>query len=181
MSASLRALAVSPSLILILGCAAAAQTMPPPLATMPQLAAVAVAPPATEITVRWNLLSSPAADPAAPGAVNEFAVTARRQVDELPVRERDPQLSEDRLVVVAIDAGGREVGWQMVPDPSLLRAETPGPSGQLTGQVLRRTETSFLMTVPETVPPVVELRVLKPRWTGSAFVLDPLGSVAVGR
>lgn len=160
---------------------AVAQTMPDRLATVPQLASLTAAPSASEITVRWSLLSSPAGDPAAPGAVNAFEVASRRNVSELPVPERNPQFSQDRLVVVAVDVGGREVGWQMVPDPSLIRAEVPGPNGLLTGQVLRRQETSFLLTLPETNPPVVEVRIFKPRWTGSAFALDQLGSVGVSR
>ena len=180
MSRAKTALVVALALTLFRTDAALAQSMPPRLVTVPQLAAVAAAPSATEITVRWNLLASPAGDPAAPGAVNTFNISASRIVSELPTPERDPQLSPDRLVVVAIDSAGRDVGWQMVADPSIIRAEGPGPSGVLTGQTLRRSETSFLLTVPETTPPVVELRVFKPRWTGTSFVLDQLGTVGIG-
>ena len=39
------------------------------------------------------------------------------------VRERDPQWSEYELVVVALDAEGRETSWQKVRDPRVLRSE----------------------------------------------------------
>jgi len=38
-------------------------------------------------------------------------------------RERDPQLSMNRLVVVSSDAVGREIDWRIVPDPRLIREE----------------------------------------------------------
>src|SRR5687768_5055206 len=119
-------------LTLTLGAAARidAQVIPDRLVGLPQMAALTAAPAGTEITVSWSLLFSPAGDPAAPGAVNQFAVAGRRSVPDGPPLERNPQVSEDRLVVVALDAAGREVGWQLVPDPSIVRAEVPGPSGE---------------------------------------------------
>ena len=168
--------------MLCLARAASAQSLAAPLATLPQLAALPAGS-ASELTIGWNVLSSPTADPVPAAAAgvpqNDFRMTARRSVAEMPVRQRDPQLSEDDLVIVAVNAQGADVGWQLVKDPSVVRAEAPTASGELRGQVLRRPQTSFVVTVPQASPAIAVLRVYKPRWTGSGFALDALGTVTI--
>ena len=68
---------------------------------------------------------------------------------------------------------------RIVRDPTIVRAEAPDASGLLSGQVLRRTNTTFVITIP--VPSTVqELRIYKPRWTGASFVLDPARRMSFG-
>jgi len=152
---------------------------------LPQLAEVA--PPAdaaVEMTILWNVTFPAAAvGPGQAASVaplrNDFRVTARRAAPRMPARQRDPQLSEDDLVIVAVNAQGEELAWQLVKDPTLIRAETPTPSGELEHRTLRRSEASFIVTLPQSAAAITELRLFKPRWTGSAYALDPLGTVTV--
>ena len=89
---------------------------------------------ATEVTIRWTVsgpatvMSSAAARDV---ASSQFDVVRRRTVRFSPVRERDPQLSPDDLVVIAVDAQGRELGWQRLTDPRLVRSEQPNAAGEL--------------------------------------------------
>lgn len=147
------------------------------LTTLPQLAALA-ARSASELTVRWDTTVASPADPALTTSSGPFQVVSSRAVGDAGTLERAPQLSEDRLVVVAVDAAGREIGWQLVKDPGVVRAEGPTPSGVLTGQILRSGATSFVLSVPRGSG-IADLRIYKPRWTGTAFALDPLGAVSV--
>ena len=131
----------------------------------------------TELTVRWGATAGGAPETIAPGDARPrrcLRVDRERSVSGLPSLERDPQLSEDVLVVFGVGANGVEEGWQIVRDPTIVRAEAPDASGLLSGQVLRRTNTTFVVTIP--VPSTLqELRIYKPRWTGASFVLDPAG------
>jgi len=137
-----------------------------------------------EMTIQWNVTAAAANSDPQPVEVagpprNDFQVTTRRLIAGAPVRQRDPQLSEDDLVIVAVSPQGTDLGWQVVKDPSFVRAETSTPAGDLQHQTLRRAEASFIVTLPEQGAGIAELRLLKPRWTGTAFVLDPLGSVSL--
>ena len=172
---------------LVLGGSGTARAQTPsdwplPLPQMADISAPSSA--AVEMTIHWNVtFAPPAADPqpvanAGPPR-NDFEVTASRAVAHMPTRQRDPQLSEDDLVVVAVDAQGKEIAWQVVKDPSLVRAETPSASGELEHRLLRRPEASFTVTLPQPTTGIVELRLYKPRWTGSAFVIDAVGSVVI--
>ncbi|MEO7272623.1 MAG: hypothetical protein ABI211_11540 [Vicinamibacterales bacterium] len=159
-----------------------ANVWPLPLPRLEQRATAGGA--SVEMTIKWNVTAgAPNADPqpvdVAGPPRNDFEVTTRRLVAGALVRQRDPQLSEDDLVIVAVSPQGTDLGWQVIKDPSFVRAETSTPAGELQHQTLRRSEASFIVTLPEQGAGITELRLLKPRWTGTAFVLDPLGSVAL--
>jgi len=163
-----------------LASAQTSNSWPLPLPRLEQRATAGGA--SVEMTIQWNVTAAAAnADPqpvdVAGPPRNDFQVTARRLVAGAPVRQRDPQLSDDDLVIVAVSPQGTDLGWQVIKDPSFVRAETSTPAGELQHQTLRRPEASFIVTLPEQGAGISELRLLKPRWTGTAFVLDPLGSV----
>jgi hypothetical protein len=84
--------------------------------------------------------------------------------------QRDPQLSPDRLVIVSVDALGREVDWRMVADPRLIRGEAADAQGRLSTRLLQRTEANVLVDIPD-LPDIVALRVYEPIWDGAAFSL----------
>ena len=111
-------------------------------------------------------------------AADAFTVLDTQSVASGPARQRNPELSSDQIVVRAYDAAGTLVFTQLVNDPRVLRSEGAGPTGELTGQVLQRPSPEFLVSVPDD-PPVAQLRLYHPRWTGSAFALDLLGTIAV--
>src|SRR4051794_38106481 len=143
---------------------------PPPPPPAPPPPAAPGPPPATSDPVPADIAGPPR---------NDFQVAARRLVADAPVRQRDPQLSEDDLVIVAVSPQGTDLGWQVIKDPSFVRAETPTASGELQHQTLRRPAASFIVTLPDRGAGIAELRLMKPRWTGTAFVLDPLGTIIV--
>jgi hypothetical protein len=133
-----------------------------------------------EVRVRWDAyIGSPAPhvvpQPAQPPA-NAFTVERRSWLSGSLPRRRDRQLSADQLVVVAFDAQGKRIDTQFIPDPRVLRAESPGPSGELRGETLHHATTELLITLPDD-PSITELRVYQPRWNGSTFLLDLLGTI----
>lgn len=149
---------------------------------VPNVSAVIDAGSATAITIRWNVSESLTGDPLPPGDVrplDQFQVLARRPVAPGFVRERAPQLSVERVVVIAVDASGREVAWQHVADPRIVRAETPGPTLELSGQTLYRPVAELLVTLPDAIA-AVAIRVYEVQWNGTEFVLREIGEVAVG-
>ena len=114
----------------------------------------------------------------APPAPDAFTVLERSQAPGPLPRQRNPQLSAEQLVVLAVNGAGETINTQLIPDPRILRAETVGPTGQMSSQVLHRADVEFLLTIPDD-PALTELRLYKPRWTGSTFVLDLVGTIAL--
>jgi hypothetical protein len=133
-----------------------------------------------QLKVQWD------AQPAAPAGADAqrlqttgpFRVVERRSIAGSLARQRDPQLSENHLLVRALNAGGEIVDTQLILDPRVVRAEAQGPSGELKGETLHQASSEFLLTIPDSTA-VRELRVFHPRWTGTAFVLDPLGTISL--
>jgi len=153
------------------------------LVASPQLGSLSAAATATvEVTIQWETPGATvAARPGSATAVSsdQFQAVASRIVASQLPRERDPQLSEDQLVVMAVDEMGEDVGWQLVKDPSIVRSEQPGTSGQLSGTVLRQSGATFVVTLPRVSPTIGKLHVYKPRWTGAGFTLTLLGDVSI--
>ena len=164
----------------------AAQVMPPSrsessVRTLPVFSAAASSGGQIELTVRWVAGQAPVGTmmtTRAAAATNRFEVRRRAAVTDAPVQERDPQLGEDELVVVAVDAQGREVGWQHLKDPRIVRSEQPGAGGLLRGRTLFRAETELVVRVPESLG-AATLNLYEVSWTGSAFVLRGCGSIPV--
>lgn len=123
-----------------------------------------------ELQLRWFAIQG-AAQPASDVTV----LGRRRGTGPLP-QERDPQLSEDRLVVISVDATGRELDWRLVMDPRLVRAEFPDAQGRLSGRTFQRTEVNLLVDVPND-PDIVRLRIYAPQLTNDGFVLNLLATV----
>ena len=111
----------------------------------------------------------------APGRVRVASAMARRD-GALP-RQRSAELSPTQVVVVALDSEGRMRWCGLVADPRLLRAEVPGPGGELTGQVIYRESAEFVVQYPDDEA-VTEVRLYHPAWDGQRFSLEPVGAVA---
>jgi len=132
-----------------------------------------------EVRVRWDAYIGAPAPQLAIGTEqpsNLFTLLERRLAPGSLPHQRNPELSSDQIVVVAVDVKGQEIDWQLIPDPRVLRAEFPGPTGELSGEVLHHAETELLITLPDD-PTIRELRLYHPHWTGAAFVLDLLGTI----
>ena len=65
----------------------------------------------------------------------------------------------------------------LVEDPRLLRAEAPGPDGELTGQVIYRESAEFVVQYPDDEA-IAEVRLYHPDWDGQKFSLELVGAVA---
>ena len=134
-----------------------------------------------ELRVSWEAdkaaLPSPAAAQYgnAPGRVALLSRAVRRE-GALP-KQRSAELSPTQVVVVALDAEGRMRWCGVVEDPRLLRAEAPGPDGELTGQVIYRESAEFVVNYPDDEA-ITEVRLYHPDWDGQKFSLAPLGAVA---
>jgi hypothetical protein len=91
-------------------------------------------------------------------------------------RQREPELSSDKVVIIARDSVGKVRDWQVLPDPRIIRAEAPGPGGELSGSVLYRDRADFLFTLPDD-PDIERIDFYHPRWTGEKFDLDLIGGI----
>jgi hypothetical protein len=111
----------------------------------------------------------------APGRVALLSASARRE-GALP-KQRSAELSPTQVVVVALDAEGRMRWCGLVTDPRLLRAEVPGPDGELSGQVIYRESAEFVVQYPDDEA-VTEVRLYHPDWDGQKFSLELVGAVA---
>ncbi len=150
-------------------------------ASLPNVRSVEGTADGNEITIRWQAYAATSGAliaPAAAAPVNTFDVISERAAPRSPVRERHPELSDDQIVLLLADAGGRLVGWQAMSDPRIIRAESPSADGQWTGVVLHRAQADFTVNVPPSLG-VVEVRICQPRWTGSEWLLEDLGSARV--
>lgn len=105
-----------------------------------------------------------------------FALLEQRVVPGALRRERFPQLSYDRLVVVVQDAAGRELDWRLVPNPAILRAESPGPDGRLEGEIIEVDIAELSIAIPD-ISGADRVNIYRPRWTGTEYLLDPFGEV----
>lgn len=135
----------------------------------------------TEVTFQWDAAVGTPGTAAQRGALAElhqFQMRDSRPVFDPPVRERNPQIGPDDIVVVALDAQGNEVSWQRIKDPRILRAEMPDAAGRLSGQTLYRTDTELTVTVPDDVM-AVALDVYEPVETGGTLSLRALARVAL--
>jgi hypothetical protein len=125
-----------------------------------------------DVVIRWTSSAANAL------RQDTFRVVDRRDLEVAAVRERDPQLSADRLVVIAVDDAGATVDWRIVADPTVLRAETPDATGLLSGRTLTQPSAEFRVALAAD-PRIREIRIYKPRWTGTEFLLEPLGRSAL--
>jgi len=92
-------------------------------------------------------------------------------------RQRSAELSPTQVVVVALDAAGRMRWCGLITDPRLLRAELPGPDGELSGQVIYKESAEFVLQYPDD-DAVTEVRLYHPDWDGQKFSLELVGAVA---
>ena len=133
-----------------------------------------------EVRVRWEAYPTMPPEsilvPQGYRAASIFAVVERRHASGVMPRQRALELSADQLLIVAVDRLGRDRQRMLLPDPRLLRAEWPDPTGELQGVVLHRANAEFFVPVPDD-PAITELRVYHPRWTGTTFDLDLIGTV----
>jgi hypothetical protein len=133
-----------------------------------------------EVRVHWDaypmLPSESILEPQRFHAASIFALVERRRASGAIPPQRAIELSADQLLIIAVHRLGRDRQRILLPDPRLLRAEWPDPTGELQGVVLYRANAEFFVPVPDDLA-ITELHVYHPRWTGNAFDLDLVGTV----
>lgn len=108
-----------------------------------------------------------------PATHQVFVIESRVLRGAIP-RERNPQLSEDHIVIFALDAQGRELAKVAMIDPRLVRAEYEDPSGKLVKQILYRRSAEFTVSLPH-LPQLKSLKIYQANWTGSEITLELIG------
>lgn len=109
-----------------------------------------------------------------PPPLHRVTVTGHRRVPGPSPRQRHPEISSEQLIVVGLDADGREISRVVIADPRLVRAETAGPSGELTSEVFYREEAELTIALPDD-PGLSMIKIYHPRWTSKEFILEPIG------
>jgi hypothetical protein len=130
-----------------------------------------------ELRLRWESTSGAAVEfveGQPPPAT--FTTLERRRATGTLTRRRSLDLSADQIVISGLDGSGVEIYRNLMADPRILRAEAPGPTGELAGQVLYRSATEFLIDLPDD-PALTNVKLYHPRWTGTAFTLDLIVSI----
>jgi hypothetical protein len=133
-----------------------------------------------QVRVQW---STPAASPGISAQRGQagsdvFSLMQRQKMTGRLPRQREPELNFDKIVIVARDGGEQIVDWQLLSDPRIVRAESAGPGGELSGRVLYRERADFFFTLPDDAR-ILRIDFYQPRWTGAQFDLERIGGVAL--
>ena len=102
-------------------------------------------------------------------------VLSSKPVSQQPPRQRDPQLSEEYIVIIAVDSAGNEITRQIIQDPRLLRSEFDESGGLGNRKDIYIDDVSFSVELTAD-PKISELKLMKPEWNGTEFVLNELAS-----
>lgn len=121
--------------------------------------------------IAGNFSSEPLAD-------TQIRLVEERSSSKLVTGRRHIQYSEDHLVIAVLDSNGNELFRDVRIDPRLVRAEVPGPDGLLQNRKIYRVSQSFAFSIP-VQQGMQSVRIYKPVWTGSRFVFDLVGDLAL--
>jgi len=106
---------------------------------------------------------------------HRLKIISQKQVLGAPQVQRNPQLSEDKLVVSALDAQGKEITNVYIADPRLLRSENVDSGGNLTSRKkLYRRSAKLIIPLPDN-PEIKSIQIFQPHWTGTEFTLELIG------
>ena len=125
-----------------------------------------------EIPLSGNLSAS------RPGGENSLsgvrALKSGRQDHFRITPESELTLSEDRLVIVALDGEDKALYRESVVNPALIRSESFGQNGEATapGKTVQL-DHKLIADLPA-LPGIQKVIIYQPRWNGKAFELDAL-------
>lgn len=91
-------------------------------------------------------------------------------------RQRNPELTEDHIIVSAFDQKGEEIISVYLTDPRLVRAEWEDTSGMLTTQNFYLNEVNFSVVLPNKNN-IKNLKIYQVHWTGTEMLREFLGGV----
>lgn len=131
-----------------------------------------------ELRIHWTAPRA-GTQGASTNSPNSFKLLGQVRFSGAPRRERQPEPSANDLVIVLQDSSGNDLDWRIIPNPRLIRSETPDRSGLLSGQLIERDEVELLVYVPD-IAGAERIQIFSPVWNGREFTLDPLGQVTIG-
>ena len=159
------------------GCASAQATGPRTFRSLVSAVPQAESTQVQELRIQWTTAPGTATGATAAAPVsNMFTLLQARTSAGGLRRERAPELSPTQLVVVLADAEGKELDWRIVADPSIIRAEVPGPDGRLSGQIVQQASTELLVAVPG-IRGAARIDIYRPVWNGRDYTLTNLGGL----
>ena len=134
-----------------------------------------------ELKIRWSDSTKPATElrPANLGAqtpVPSVAIVEDNKRSGTLPRQRSLELSQSHLLVAAVDATNKLRWWSLMPDPRLVRYETPTATGELRRQDYYVSNVTLVIAFPDD-PEIATLRIYHPIWNGTDFDLQPLSIV----
>jgi hypothetical protein len=91
-------------------------------------------------------------------------------------RHRSLELSPTHIFIAAVDATDKLRWWSIMPDPRLVRGETPTSTGELRGENYYVSNVTLVVAFPDD-PEIANLRFYHPVWNGTDFDLKPLAVV----
>ena len=91
-------------------------------------------------------------------------------------RHRSLELSQAHIFIAAVDATNKLRWWSILPDPRMVRAETPTATGELRRQDFFASNVTLVVAFPDD-PEIATLRIYHPIWNGTEFDLQPLSIV----
>jgi len=103
-------------------------------------------------------------------------VEDKKRSGTLP-RHRSLELSPEHIFIAAVDATDKLRWWSIMPDPRLVRAETPTSTGELRRENYYVSNVTLVVAFPDD-PEIANLRFYHPVWNGTDFDLKPLAVVS---
>ena len=131
-----------------------------------------------ELKIRWadSTKSTNELRPASLGsqtqAPSASIVEDNKRSGTLP-RQRSLELSQSQIFIAAVDATNKLRWWSVMPDPRLIRSETPTATGELRRQDFYASNVTLVVAFPDD-PEIATLRIYHPVWNGTEFDLQPL-------
>ena len=133
-----------------------------------------------ELRLTWDVYATPQGhiDPANQSVSRGkgLAIASSKRFPGRIGRDRYPQLSSNTLLVVGVDSNNKVYAWTIARDPRVLRAETPGASGELSGQILHASRVEMMVALNHH-PSISVFRIYEPIWSTRPATLRFLGSV----
>lgn len=105
----------------------------------------------------------------------QLKMTGQTASKELPPRERNPEITEDDLVVVGYDSNNLEISRAIITDPRLIRYESfDETSGEFIEAEMMQRKADFNVTLPAN-DNLFSIEILKPHWNGEKYILESQG------
>lgn len=99
---------------------------------------------------------------------------------ERPPRQRNPELSEDQLVVIGLDNAGIEIMRTLILDPRFVRSEAFGANGIVSSEKHLLTEAVFGVTLPDNER-LSSIEIYQPHWNGQQYLLRLQGKATLSQ